>query len=288
MLAFFKGCLEGVQPQLVQALVPLAAAFAAWSFCGSISINGSQSTIGTKILVSATGGFAVWLVTAYILIPRIDENCRRGPSARENLIDAVSGVRNLRAEYAFSLHDGFSISSSSKALAEGRDFVEKLARLSEDELSTIERVHKNAYAGVGYLYLALLKEPLEKRTEAVIDYAKKSLEYSEKSLDQLRTFRKEANESKEKRILEQANWADREQYDQFVAQNIARSYILLYKLDLENYEAALAGFMKVDNEYIAKHGLAKESIYKWFCLTEPSLKAKVEKCKPFRNQGSPL
>jgi hypothetical protein len=63
--AFALGTLTKDQRFLLQWLLPIAGAFASGSFTGSISATSNRWKYG--LVVAATGGFAVWLVTFIML-----------------------------------------------------------------------------------------------------------------------------------------------------------------------------------------------------------------------------
>tara|TARA_R110002049_G_scaffold70521_6_gene182122 strand:- start:11952 stop:12935 length:984 start_codon:yes stop_codon:yes gene_type:complete len=68
--AFYEECLSSSRQNILRWALPLASGFAAWSFSGSLHVR----TAG-GLIAAATGGFAVWLITIYILIPTSDAGC---------------------------------------------------------------------------------------------------------------------------------------------------------------------------------------------------------------------
>ena len=65
--AFIRGTLTRDQRFILLWILPLSSGFSAGAFSGSISTSGEGVIPG--LLISATGGFAVWLLT-YFLLPK--------------------------------------------------------------------------------------------------------------------------------------------------------------------------------------------------------------------------
>ena len=75
--AFYLKCLSQNQLQILQWALPIASGFMAWTFSGAIKAEAKGLLVGAAIV--ATGGFAVWLLTTYLFIPKLIEDPQCGP-----------------------------------------------------------------------------------------------------------------------------------------------------------------------------------------------------------------
>jgi len=64
---FALGTLTPDQRKILVWALPLASGFGCGSFAGGISAKGKELITG--LIVTATGGFVVWLITVYVLFP---------------------------------------------------------------------------------------------------------------------------------------------------------------------------------------------------------------------------
>jgi hypothetical protein len=105
---FALGTLTPDQRQILVWALPLASGFACGSFAGGISAKAQGILPG--LLVTATGGFAVWLITSFMLFPsasapaKFSPNEARPPTTsptnrslrqRRAALSARSGTRSL-------------------------------------------------------------------------------------------------------------------------------------------------------------------------------------------------
>jgi hypothetical protein len=65
---FWIGDLTGDQRRLLTWILPIASAITFGAFGGSISVKARR--VGPAVLISATGGAAVWLLTTFVLFPQ--------------------------------------------------------------------------------------------------------------------------------------------------------------------------------------------------------------------------
>lgn len=271
--AFYRGCLQGVQPQIVQALLPLAAGFAAWSFSGTIKLDAKDLGLLPRTMIVATGGFAVWLATAYILIPRSDKACDK-ESAREQLLAAVSGIRTMRGDYAYVLAGDRT--AAAKVLNRGPGLILELENIDAGKLTGAERIFRDANIGRGYLYMALVWEMAEQNKAKAIDIAGQSLSWAGRAKSEMDTYLKgyaptlaqDADQYARQRL-----WLTQENLDQFIYQMIGRAHLVAYKAGSSSYADAVEAFRKVSSAYRKSEGLDEEPLLKWFCKQHPSEEA---------------
>jgi hypothetical protein len=74
---FSLGTLTTDQRQILLWLLPLASGFACGSFAGGISAKARGLLPG--LVVAATGGFAVWLITFFVLFPNSKPDTQAAP-----------------------------------------------------------------------------------------------------------------------------------------------------------------------------------------------------------------
>jgi len=270
--AFHKGCLEGVQPQIVQVLLPLAAGFAAWSFSGTIRIHATEMGLLPKAAVVATGGFAVWLATAYMLIPRSDETCKKQSiSARERLIEAVAGIRSIRGDYAFSLTGDQQ--AARKVIANAPAQIAKLVAVESAALTQVERIHRSANIARGHLYFGLAWQSTESNVQKAIDAAEASIKWSSRALEEIEPLWKSdatPGNALSAHASAQIAWLKAQRYDEFVSQILGRAHLLSYRCGRPDYAQAVAAFARVSRSYRHDEGLMSEPLIRWFCEKHPA------------------
>lgn len=270
--AFHKGCLEGVQPQIVQVLLPLAAGFAAWSFSGTIRVHSTEIGMLPKAAVVATGGFAVWLATAYMLIPRSDETCRKqSVSARELLIEAVAGIRSMRGDYAFSLAGDQQ--AARKVLADAPAQIAKLVAVDSAALTQVERIHRSANIARGHLYFGLVWQGIESDPRKAIEAADASIKWSSSALEEMKPLLNAdaaPGRSQSPHASAQVAWLKGSRYDEFVGQILGRAHLLAYRCGRPDYSQAITAFSRVSRTYRHGEGLMSEPLIRWFCERHPA------------------
>jgi len=275
--AFYKGCLEGAQAQIVQVFLALAAGFGAWAFSGRIKITsegdlpGAATGLkaGTKLVIGAAGGFAVWLGTAWMLMPKMEETC--AASMRERLFSAVGGIRSMRGDYAFALA-GDKVAPG-KVLNGGRRLVADLEAVNASKLTAVERVHRDANIGRGYLYMALVWELAEPEKSKAIGIANESLSWTGRARNEMNVLLKgyaPGLARDEAQYARQLQWFKAENYDQFVYQLIGRAHMLAYKAGAKDYAGAVEAFRNVSATYRKTEGLMEEPLFTWFCGKHPA------------------
>lgn len=77
--AFYEECLSQDRLRILQWALPIASGFMAWTFTGTMTTRGRS--FGAGLVVFATGGFAIWLITTYVLIPTITSDPKCEPLA---------------------------------------------------------------------------------------------------------------------------------------------------------------------------------------------------------------
>ena len=265
--AFDKGCLQGTQPQIVQVFLPLAAGFAAWSFSGTIRINAENLGLLPGAIIGAVGGGAVWIGTAFMLMPRADEACKR-ESPRAQLFSAVSGDRTMRGDYAFLL--GGDRQAGKRILSNGPGTLARLEAVDREKLTEVEQIHRSTNIGRGHLYLALTAEMLESQKDMATSHASQSLKWTATALEELAGLSKlSALPSSAERYASYNAWLKEENYEQFIYQLVGRAHLLGYKLGNKNYSGAVAAFRKVSRTYRTDNGLMSEPLIVWFCRRHP-------------------
>lgn len=279
--AFHRGCLVGSQPQIIQALIPLAAGVAAWAFYGSLHIN--TESLKQKVMVAATGGFAVWLGTAYMLVPKIQEGCQtpeqikttqedlKLANDRQEFLSRIGGIRTIRGNYGFA--SAGSQEMAKKIVSEGPFLIQQLESINPSQLNPADTMHREAYIGLGYLYLGLAWDLIETNQEKLLEIAKNSISYSNRALSKYRSLIGKArppDNINEKRYQAWLEWLAKDRYDQFLYQNLGRAYLLAYKAGAAGYGDAQSAFKELSKTYKKEVGLLREPILVWFCKKHPT------------------
>jgi hypothetical protein len=271
--AFRLGCLKGVQPQLVQLLVSLMAGVAAWAFHGSMTLNAQQTTFPYKAAVVATGGFAVWLVSLYVLVPRFDAACK-AESVEETFLRRLASISNLRANYAFARQDR---KAAENVVAGGMAAIRSVESVPPAELTPLERVRRATYIGLGYLYLGLCWSMIEPDRQQAREYAAQSVKWSLQAMEQLTTLLAvpEAGGEAAEAGPGLAAYVSEHHYLEFLHQVIGRAELLAYKTgEAGGVERARAAFRKLPVTYVESTGLRTDWIIDWFCKQGSNRKEK--------------
>jgi hypothetical protein len=272
--AFQKGCLMGAQPQIIQALIPLAAGFAAWSFYGAAQVKVPQikaSELGVKLMIMATGGFAVWLVTIYILIPRSAALCEK-VSAREMFLSAVGEIRNLRGNYGFAITDP---EMSQRTLREGPVAVQRLEAIDPKKLNSIDRIHQAGLIAQGHLYLGIAWDMAEQNTKNSSAEASEAIAYAYRALADIDAFKMEGSQPAKRyqpKFTIGMSWIKEERYDEYLYQIVGKAHLLKLKAGENTAPNAKEAFSKVSSAYRRDNGVSSDWLVAWFCMSNPEEK----------------
>lgn len=186
---------------------------------------------------------------------------------RQEYLSRVGGIRNIRGHYGFALAG--SSAMAKRIIAEGPTAIQALESVSPSKLKPSDKIHRDAYIGLGYLYLGLAWNMVERNNRKTLEYAMNALKYSELALEGFKKLLAEARQPANQDSSEHAKWLEwiaNDRYDQFLYQNIGRAALLAYQAGAPDFAKATEAFEQLTKTYKHAFELLKEPVVVWFCL----------------------
>lgn len=185
---------------------------------------------------------------------------------RQKFLSQVGGIRILRGHYGFAMAG--SPEMAKRIIAEGPAVIQSLESVSPTLLKSSDRVHRNAYIGLGYLYLGFAWDMVERNNKRTLEYALNAMKYSELAFDGFNSLLAEARQPTNQENTDYKSWLEwiaRDRYDQFLYQNIGRAALLAYKAGARDFSKATWAFGQLSKSYKNESALLKEPVLVWFC-----------------------
>jgi hypothetical protein len=266
--AFALGCISVYQEKVLLWALPLASGFAAGSFAGALTVKNKDSTIIPGLLVTASGGFGVWLITIYVLIPVINgPECGIRRAAEQRVIDISTSIRAEGAnyergstKYPLLLKDVFSTSSH---------FAEELLNQPEAGLDARHQLTRLTYGSDGYLYSALAGDLIQGNKPDIVRSARSASDAAAKCLAKLGWLKTHAQDRQDPHRLDwddAYNWSLAQNIGNYCVYSAAASLTLLLKYADGVRPKDIASLMETaDGNYLSNYPPYKDPIFAWAC-----------------------
>ncbi len=134
---FWLKTLTEDQRRILLWALPLASGFAVGAFAGSMTVKARHIVPG--ILISATSGFGVWLLTFFFLFP----NRTQGQIDPENLkfsLVTLSGTLTVRVKLRFDLSDPALMGTLRVEDTNGNDHMAAISEVPRDPVYSVQSV----------------------------------------------------------------------------------------------------------------------------------------------------
>lgn len=286
---FYEDCLSVSRQNILRWALPLASGFSAWSFSGAI-----HAKVANGLIVAATGGFAVYLITVYTLIPTQDSSCQ----PQNACVNEINDLRYLgKALYAYDKNP--NLAELHKVDREALGSARSISRVlrSPSGLSAQETISCRGFAGFGYMISAMallmlsdykLEAADQARVEKRINEALSNLRAglaNYRSVDGTNSAEMDSDE-----VIEAQHWLDSQHQhpvDAWLAYNIGTSLATLAvsqsdpETRAQHAEAAFGAFGNVESSYLHSIPFRSTLVQNELCELNPD-KDKGDLCRSRR------
>lgn len=270
LLAFWGfqlGCLSVYQERILQWALPLASGFGAGAFAGALTLNSKSNRLIPGIIVTASGGFGVWLITVYVLLP-----IAGGPGCSDRR-DREQRVMDLRGKITEQAGDWERASGKYPSMLdnvrrESKRLADEILRQPASEIDAKHQLTRLAYGSSGHLYAALAGDLLHSDLTEIVGNAKNAVTNAQACIELHSWLREHGQSPKDPHRIqwdEAYAWGLAENLGNYCLYVGATAMTLLVKYSNARISEVRTVFSNIDSEYLRRYRPTAEPIFQWAC-----------------------